>query len=141
MREVTMYESLDGMAWRTKDAAEERDKEFRVASEIEAFVGDRVPNLSGWVQRDLVRVGEMKRALAAAAMKAQPDFWDRYLDPVAAINPNSLMTRIMSESEGPLSSAWPRACRIDEHGREWEQLYWVGHQIEGLKKFPKPFEP
>lgn len=141
MREVTMYESDDGVLWRVREHAEARDAEVRVAREIDSILPPAPRPLRGWIQHDSHKVALFRSALVMACKKLSPgDHYDGH--PVDVLtHPGSFASRIMSERGGPLGSAWGRANRIDEHGREWEQCYFVMNQEKGLKEFPGPCRP
>lgn len=139
MELVTMYKSDDGAVWHSAAQAKERDEEIRSVKELERILSKPRPSdLSGWMRQDPVEVKRLKEALVLIAAKRHPDdYWNTHkADDL--VHPGSYPSRVISESDGPFSSLWWRACSIDESGREWEQWFYRLNPEKGLARWPEP---
>jgi hypothetical protein len=128
MKAVTVYEAADGSRWNTPDACMRRDQDIlEVAKAMLPLGQERSLESHEYIQRSGAVCLQVKRDLIEIAKKSYPpkDYPVFQNDP-DAIHPWSNAGRVISDTDGPLSTAWRRLMLINwENFREYQQPYFA----------------
>lgn len=123
MRVITKYQSNDGAQFDSAADAEKRDRLVDRVNSALTLLKSKPSWFKGYIQQDYFVAKNFKAAIIEMAKTECPDpIWN---EPIDKINPMGWAGRLLDESSPPLYRAWHRVMCIDEHGREWEQPYYV----------------
>lgn len=125
MQAIVKYRSLDGSEWKDEVSAVKRDSLHLLCEAAMAPLGEvpeAVKDGKGWLQHDPETVTRCKQLiLDLCKEEGYGKHFKAFNEPAEKVHPLSIVGRVLSDDNGPLSTAWNRFSRIDAEGREHQQ--------------------
>lgn len=137
METVTMFKARDGAVFPDFYGAEQHEKKLDAIGGIQSILKP-VPkrnfsNGEGFVQQDYAALLEYKRQILRV-MAEKDSKWQEFVDNPEKVHRQSIVGRVLSDSDQLLYGAWYRVMCIDDKCREWGQPYFANHPEEGEQR-------
>lgn len=128
MKPITVYEADDGSRHNTMKAAREKDRLVAEVKQAMSWLADKVSLKDDeYIQHGRDECLNARRGLVLIARRLYQSS-DVFKNDPDVIHPMSKAGRIISDTEGPLNSAWHRLMCINwSTYREYNQPYFALH--------------